>query len=85
MRIGYPLPYFDTQKQKYRTAIPDFYLPETNTIVEIKSGWAYDEINMKDKIVAYKNKNYLFKLILDKKEQDIIYPIRQDSVSPHCH
>ena len=29
--------YFDTKENTYRCAIPDFYLPDTNTIIEIKS------------------------------------------------
>lgn len=60
--------YFDTQENSYRCAIPDFYLPDTNTIVEIKSTWTYDEQNMKDKFRAYKDLGYNTKLILDKKE-----------------
>ena len=35
--------YFDTQRQEMRIAIPDFYLPETNTIIEIKSSWTLDK------------------------------------------
>ena len=62
--------YFDTQKCIERTAVPDFYLPETNTIVEIKSSYTYNEQNMNDKIKAYKKHGYNFKLILDHKEQD---------------
>ena len=46
--------YFDTQKQEKRIAIPDFYLSETNTIVEIESNWTLDVINMIDKVKAYK-------------------------------
>ena len=57
--------YYDSQQNEFRCAIPDFYLEETNTIVEIKSLWTYDHINMKDKVKAYKNANYNFKLILD--------------------
>lgn len=64
LRIGY----FDTQKCIDRTAIPDFYLPETNTIVEIKGSYFYNEQNMKDKIKAYTKHGYNFKLILDHKE-----------------
>ena len=64
--------YFDTQENSYRCSIPDFYLPDTNTIVEIKSSWTYDEQNMKDKFKAYKELGYNTKLILDKKEVDNI-------------
>lgn len=34
--------YYDSSKHKFRCAIPDFYLPKTNTIVEIKSTWTLD-------------------------------------------
>ena len=51
-----------------RVAIPDFYLPETNTIVEIKSNYFYDEQNMLDKHKEYKRHGYNFKLILEREE-----------------
>ena len=60
--------YFDSIQNEYRCAIPDFYLPETNTIVEIKSEWTLDEQNMKDKIKAYKDLGYNTKLICEHKE-----------------
>ena len=58
--------YWDSQLLRQRIAIPDFYLPETNTIVEIKSTYTYDKINMEDKFKAYKAHGYKYKLILDK-------------------
>jgi hypothetical protein len=64
--------YFDTQKNKNRIAIPDFYLPESNTLIEIKSKYTFDEQNMKDKLVSYNENGYNFKLILDKKEYSIL-------------
>lgn len=63
--------YWDSQQQKQRVAIPDFYLPETNEIVEIKSNYTYNEINMKDKFKAYKDHGYKTKLILEHKEVKI--------------
>ena len=60
--------YWDSQKNKERTAIPDFYLPETNEIVEIKSSFTYDEQNMKDKFEAYRKAGYFPKLVLNGKE-----------------
>ena len=59
------IPYFDSVKNSKRIAIPDFYLSETNEIVEIKSNYTYDEINMKDKVKAYKKLGYKVKLILE--------------------
>ena len=66
------LQYFDTKDNVERTCVPDFYLIDTNEIVEIKSSWTYDEQNMKDKIKSYKESGYNFKLILDKKEIEIL-------------
>ena len=60
--------YWDSRKLHQRIAIPDFYLPESNTIVEIKSSWTHDIQNMKDKFKSYKEHGYKCKLILDKKE-----------------
>ena len=54
--------YYDTQKQKERIAVPDFYLPDTNTIVEVKSSWTFDKQNMIDKRIAYLELGYNFKL-----------------------
>lgn len=63
--------YWDSQKLKFRVAIPDFYLKYCNTLVEIKSDYTYDEQNMKDKIKSYKEHGYNFKLILEGKEINI--------------
>lgn len=65
--------YYDSQKGEYRVAIPDFYLPKSNTIIEIKSNHTFDVKNMEDKVKSYKNKGYNFKLILEKEDKtDII-------------
>ena len=81
--------YFDTQQKHKRIAIPDFYLPETNTIVEIKSDWTLDVINMLDKVKAYKELGYNFKLILEHKEVDIYSlinePIYKAQGKNHLH
>lgn len=63
--------YWDSQRLMQRLAIPDFYLPDTGTIVEIKSNWTYDEQNMKDKFKSYKDHGYHCKLILDKEEVNL--------------
>lgn len=63
--------YFNSKLNEYHCAIPDFYLPETNTIVEIKSNWTLDIQEMKDKVKVYKDLGYNFKLILEHKEIDI--------------
>lgn len=63
--------YFDTQLNKERIAIPDFYIKDKNLIVEIKSNFTLDIQNMKDKVISYKNNGYNFKLILEHKEVDL--------------
>lgn len=63
--------YFDSQKQESRCAIPDFYIPSKNLIVEIKSNYTLDKQNMIDKKKAYIEQGYDFKLICDHKEINI--------------
>lgn len=60
--------YFDTVQKKERIAIPDFFFPETNTILELKSSWTYDEQNMRDRFKSYREKGYKAKLLLDWQE-----------------
>jgi hypothetical protein len=57
--------YWDSQLLMQRVAIPDFYIPSENKIVEIKSTYTYDEINMRDKIKAYKQHGYKIDVILN--------------------
>ena len=59
--------YYDNNKKCYRIAIPDFYIPSTNTIVEIKSNYTLDIENMKDKKKSYEQLGYNFKLIVNNK------------------
>lgn len=63
--------YFDTKLNKYRCAIPDFYMPSENLIVEIKSSYTLDLQNMKDRIKSYKENGYSVKVICNHKEIDI--------------
>lgn len=65
------IPYFDSIKETERCAIPDFYIPSLNEIVEIKSAWTLNIQNMKDRFAAYKKAGYNVKLILNKKETDL--------------
>lgn len=63
--------YFDSQKNQNRIAVPDFYLPDTNEIIEIKSTATLDLQNMKDKFDEYKKLRYKPKLVLNHVEVDI--------------
>ena len=60
--------YWNSQLQRQAVAIPDFYLRDTNTVVEIKSTYTYNEQEMKDKFEAYKKHGYKCKLILEGSE-----------------
>jgi len=60
--------YWDSQKQEYRCAIPDFYIPKENLIIEIKSSWTTNYQELKDKEYEYKNKGYNYKLIFEHQE-----------------
>lgn len=63
--------YWNSKDKNYHCAIPDFYLPDTNTIVEIKSEYTLNIQEMKDKVKAYKELGYNFKLILEHQETDL--------------
>lgn len=63
--------YFDSQSKDYRCAIPDFYIPSTNEIIEIKGMYTLDVQNLKDKFERYKQLGYKPKLILEHKEVDL--------------
>lgn len=65
--------YWDSEKSKARVAFPDFYLPETRELVEIKSSWTIQGKlqELKDKFKRYKELGFIPVLLLDKKEQDI--------------
>lgn len=73
--------YWDSQNKKYRCAIPDFYLPKENMIVEIKSSWTLNKQNMLDRMKAYKELGYNFKLICDHKELNWDVSPHSDKVS----
>lgn len=63
--------YFDSQEERKRVAVPDFYLPETNELVEIKGNWTYNEQNIRDKFKAYRESGYKPILILEGKQIEI--------------
>lgn len=64
------IPYFNTDKNTWCVAIPDIYLPDTKTIVEIKSNYTYDKQEMIDKSNEYKRLGFNFKLVLEHIEYD---------------
>jgi hypothetical protein len=65
------LEYFDTLLNKKRVAVPDFFLPDTNELVEIKSDFTLDIQEMLDKFKVYKDSGYIPRLILEHEEIDL--------------
>ena len=68
------------ERKKIRIAIPDLYIKDNNEIIEIKSKWTLNEINMNDKIKSYKKLGYIVKLMIGegnknyfKNIEEIIY------------
>lgn len=57
--------YFDTFRNMIRIAIPDFYLPDKNEIVEIKSDYTLDIQQMRDKFKKYRELGYTATLVLE--------------------
>ena len=62
---GLRIEYYDTIKGYKRVAIPDFFLTETNEIVEVKSRITFCKQNMIDKFQKYKELGYKPKLLYD--------------------
>lgn len=60
--------YWDTEKQKYRVAIPDFYLKNSNTIVEVKSKVTFNKKNIIDKFNEYIKMGYNVCLLYEKQK-----------------
>lgn len=57
--------YYDSQRNKTRFAIPDFYIPSKNLIIEVKSTFTLDVQNMYDKFVKFKQLGYNVDLLLE--------------------
>lgn len=68
---NFRIKYWDNVEERYRVAIPDFYLIDSNTIVEIKSEYTLNIQNMKDKFNEYKKLGFNTKLILEHEEVEI--------------
>lgn len=64
--------YLDTVKKVKRVAIPDFYLPDYNELVEIKSTYTFNKQNMVDRFKAYRKLGYKCKMLLEHKEVEVL-------------
>lgn len=64
--------YYNSTLHQWRTAIPDFYLPDTKTIVEVKNKYEYQKCRLVliDKMKEYKRLGFNFILLLDHVEYD---------------
>lgn len=64
--------YFDPETGKERVAVPDFYLPKTNEIVEVKSSFTLGSLDtLKAKFEAYKQRGFFPKLWLNFEYVDL--------------
>lgn len=59
--------YYDSIKRKVRIAIPDFYLVEENILVEVKSSYTFNKVNMIDKFSKYMELGYKVLLMYEHK------------------
>jgi hypothetical protein len=72
-KIDYEVEYFrikywDTNKFKYRVAIPDFYIPKDKKIVEVKSRVTFNKQNIIDKFKEYIKMGYIPYLYFEDNE-----------------
>ena len=73
--------YFNTILGSIRIAIPDFYLPDTKEIIEVKSDFTLDIQEILDKFNSYEKLGYIPKLILEHKEVNLYDIENQVSLS----
>jgi hypothetical protein len=66
-----PYKYFDSQQNKDRCALPDFIVG--NIIIEIKSNYTFDSVNMKDKFLAYIEQGFRPMLQLEFKYYEMVH------------
>jgi hypothetical protein len=62
------IPFFNPLKNKKSVAIPDFFIPSENKIIEVKSYFTYNKEEMLARIEAYEKRGYMFMLYLEQKE-----------------
>ena len=71
---------FENKKHKY---YPDIFIPETNTIIEVKSTYyfeKYKEKNIAKAIEVSKTHSFLFYVYFDKKKSKTIYSIKNNNL-----
>lgn len=71
--------YFNSTLKRKCKAYPDFILPDSNTIVEVKSFLTYNQQEMEDKKKAYEQCGYKFKLVLEHEEFGECVPDKHSS------
>lgn len=60
--------YFDKENNVFKTGIPDFYLPDKNVFVEIKSNYFYNHIDLQYRKEELKRLGFKFYVFLDKEK-----------------
>jgi len=58
--------YWDSVLCTDRIAVVDFHLPEYNVLVEVKSEYTLNHINMHDKFISYRKQGYTPYVLLEK-------------------
>lgn len=72
------IPYFDSEMNRLRIAIPDFYIPSKNLLIEIKGDYTYSKQNMIDRFRAYKQNGYDYQLVLEGKNYGKKLPVSKE-------
>lgn len=82
-KVEYPrFEYYNPSDNKIHAGLPDFYLPDKNLIIEVKSAYTIDVEIMKRRKQAIENLGYQFMLIYEHQVTDI-NSLDQPSISLH--
>lgn len=67
------IPYLSTISNKTKISIPDFYLPDTNEIYEIKGDFTYNKKDIEDRFKTYQKIGFS-KIVLVLEHKEYEYP-----------
>lgn len=76
---NFVIPYWDSQRHIKANTIPDFYLPDFNMVIEVKSNAEYKSRRTLDKIKGVKKNGYRF-LLAGRKEIAILIDNKQNII-----
>jgi len=64
------IPYFNSERGREANTVPDFYLPSSNTVIEVKGRWLASQ-QTKDKIEGIKAQG-IFTIVIGEKEIELM-------------